>query len=314
MKVVVAGTGAMGATYGSLLKKAGHDVAFIDGWQANIDAINENGIIFDNLGQVETIKAKAYLPTDYQESPDLLVVFTKSMQLRQMLASVQHLISDKTHVLCLLNGLGHIDTLAEFVNPNQIVMGVTVLTAGMTGPGHFAVSHYGKTEIQNIGAGGEAFARELVASLVAAGLPADYSEDIRYSIWRKACINGTMNACCALLDCNMLALGKVAECRDLLGQIVTEFAAVAAKEGTLIDVEQMTDLVLWHTTEAFSGVHHYPSMHQDLIQHRRKTEVDYLNGYVARKGRDYGLDTKYCQLITQLVHAKETILENQTAH
>ncbi|QXW65061.1 2-dehydropantoate 2-reductase [Streptobacillus moniliformis] len=308
MKVIIAGTGAMGATYGSMLKKSGNEVIFLDLWQENVEAINKNGINFKNLGVEENIKAEAYLPSGYKESADLIVVFTKSMQLKQMLNDVKHLISEKTSVLCLLNGLGHIDTLKEFVKPEQILMGVTVLTAGMKGAGMFEVTNYGKTEIQNISEAGKENAIKVVECINNSGLPTVYSEDILFSIWRKACINGTMNACCALLDCNMLELGKIEKSRELLGKIVEEFAAVAKKEGTTLDVEEITNLVCWFTTEEFQGVKHYPSMHQDLIQKRRLTEIDYLNGYVSKKGKEYGLDTSFCDLITILVHGRESVL------
>lgn len=308
MKIVIAGTGAMGATYGGLLKKAGNDVIFLDLWQQNIDAINQDGIELENLGQKEIIKAHVYLPRDYTEIPELLIVFTKSMQLKQMLEDVKHLIGENTQVLCLLNGLGHIETLKEYVDIENILMGVTVLTAAMKAPGKFAVTNYGKTEIQNIGFGSDKHALKVVDTLNNAGLVAECSQDILYSIWRKACINGTMNACCALLDCNILQLGSIDNSKDLLATIVKEFAAVAEKEGTTLDVEAITELVYWFTTEEFKGVRHYPSMHQDLIQHRRKTEIDYLNGYVSRKAKEYGIETKYCDLITILVHGKEKIL------
>lgn len=308
MKVVIAGAGAMGSTYGSMLKKSGNDVVFLDGWDKNIEAINTNGIKFNNLGKEEIVEAKAYKPNEYNESPDLLVLFTKSMQLRNMLESVKHLISDKTAVLCLLNGLGHIDTLSEYVDRKNILMGVTVLTAGMKGPGEFSVSNYGKTEIQNIDEAGKEKALKVVKAINDSGLPCEYSNDILFSIWRKACINGTMNCCCALLECNMLQLGQVPNSRELLGNIVEEFSKVAKHEGVTLNVKEMTDLVCWYTTEEFKGVRHYPSMHQDLIQHKRYTEIDYLNGYVSRKGKEYGVETKYCDLITILVHGKESVI------
>ena len=49
-------------------------------------------------------------------------------------------------------------------------------------------------------------------------------------------------------------------------------------------------------------------MYQDLVQNHRLTEIDYINGAVWRKGQKYGVSTPYCQLITQLIHAKEQIL------
>lgn len=308
MKVVIAGTGAMGATYGSMLQKNGNEVVFLDLWQENVDAINSNGIKFNNLGTDELISAKAYLPQNYNGEADLIIVFTKSMQLKEMLEDIKHLISEKTAVLCMLNGLGHIETLKKFVDESNILMGVTVLTAGMKAAGEFSVSGYGKTEIQNIAESGKEKAIKVVECINNSGLPTVYSDDILFSIWRKACINGTMNSCCTLLDCNMLELGQTPNVRALLGTIVEEFAAIAKVEGVTIDVEKITDLVCWFTTEEFAGVKHYPSMHQDLIQKHRKTEIDYLNGYVSRKGKEYNIDTKFCDLITMLVHGKERIL------
>lgn len=308
MKIVIAGSGAMGATYGSMLKKSGNEVVFLDLWQENIDAINTKGVHFNNLGKEEVIEAKAYLPSEYNEKPDLIIVFTKSMQLRKMLEDVKHLIGENTKVLCLLNGLGHIDTLKDYVSEDKILMGVTVLTASMKGPGQFVTTNYGKTEIQNIVQTGEKGAKEVVETINNSGLPCVYSEDIMYSIWRKACINGTMNCCCTLLDCNMLQLGEIDKSRELLGEIVKEFSLIAGKEGVNLDVKEMTDLVCWFTTPEFQGVKHYPSMHQDLIKNHRKTEIDYLNGYVSRKAKEYGLSTPYCDLITIFVHGKERVM------
>lgn len=308
MKIIIAGTGAMGATYGSMLKKSGNEVIFLDLWEENIKYINNNGIKFINIGVEEIIEAKVFKPLDYQGEADLIIVFTKSIQLKEMLYNIRHLITEKTSVLCLLNGLGHIDTLKEFVKDDQILMGVTVVTAEMKGAGLFEVTNYGKTEIQNISENGKLKALKVVECINNSGLPTVYSDDILLSIWKKACINGTMNACCSLLDCNILQLGKIEKSRELLETIVKEFAAVAEKEGTKLNVKKITDLVCWFTTEEFKGVNHYPSMHQDLIQKRRLTEIDYLNGYVSKKGKEYGIDTSFCDLITILVHGRESIL------
>ncbi len=49
-------------------------------------------------------------------------------------------------------------------------------------------------------------------------------------------------------------------------------------------------------------------MHQDLIQNHRLTEIDYINGYVSRKGKEFNINTPYNDLLTTLVHAKEQLL------
>lgn len=307
MKIVIAGAGAMGSTYASMLSKK-NEVVLLDMWDKNIDEINKSGVKLNNLGKEEVYNIKAYKPEEYKGIVDLLIVFTKSMQLPKMLDSVNHLLGENTHVLCLLNGLGHTDTLKKYVKEDKIIMGVTVLTAGMHGAGKFSVSSYGMTEIQNISEGGEKFAREFASNLDSCGLPCVYSEDIMYSIWRKACINGTMNSVCTILDCNMNDLSKVENIRFMIAGIIGEFSDVAEKEGVKINKDKMTDFVMWYTTDEFQGRFHYPSMHQDLIQNHRKTEIDYLNGYISRKGKEYGLNTPYCDTVTIIIHGRENML------
>lgn len=309
MKVIIAGSGAMGATYGSMLKKAGNEVIFLDGWQENIDTINKNGVRFINLGNEENLKIKAHKPIEYKEIPELIIVFTKSMQLRNMLEDIKHLIGENTKVLCLLNGLGHIETLKEYIKEKNIFMGVTVMTASMKGAGVFEVTNYGKTEIQNIVKESENEAKKIVDVINNTGLTTVYSDDIMYSIWRKACLNGTMNSTCALLETNIYGLGKIPNLKEFLRKIIEEFSMVAKFENVNIDVDDMTELVFSFTTEAFSGVHHYPSMYQDLIKNNRFTEIDYLNGYVAKKAKELGIKAEYNELIALLIHGKEQILE-----
>lgn len=60
--------------------------------EENVKNINEKGITFENLGNTETIKAKAYFPREYKEKVDLVIVFTKSIQLEMMLEDKRHII------------------------------------------------------------------------------------------------------------------------------------------------------------------------------------------------------------------------------
>ncbi len=50
--------------------------------------------------------------------------------------------------------------------------------------------------------------QKLADKLSESGLNAHFSDNIHYSIYRKACVNGTMNGLCTILDVNMAELGK----------------------------------------------------------------------------------------------------------
>ncbi|EEV21291.1 2-dehydropantoate 2-reductase [Treponema vincentii] len=307
MKVVIAGSGAMGCSFGFMLQKSGNDVTLLDGWQNNIDAIRKDGLhLQDGTAELST-KIDIYKPEEFKGSADFVIVFTKSMQLENMLSSIKHVLRDDTKILCLLNGLGHTETLKKFIEPKNIFMGVTVVTAGMKGPGSAVLSSHGKTEIQNIVPEGKAGAELIVETLNKATMPAVYSDNILWSIWRKAALNGAMNSTCTIMECNMLELGSIAGCKDMMRCIISEFAAIARTQGVTLDVDSVTDYVYGFTQPDFVGAKHYPSMHQDLIKNHRLTEIDFLNGYISRKGKELHIPTPYCDLITTFVHGKEKL-------
>lgn len=311
MKIAIAGAGAMGSRFGIMLHQAKNEVILIDQWKDHVDAINNHGLKADYDGEFIVEKIPAYCPEEVgslNTTFDTVILFTKAMQLDDMLKSIQPILSKNTRVLCLLNGLGHDETLMKYVNVENILLGNTMWTAGLTGPGEVKLFGNGSLEIQNIHKDGKDVALEIVNTLNEAGLNCIYSEDVMYSIWRKACVNGTLNGTCTILNANITSFGSTSVSDHIIRTIISEFAAVAAKDGIVLDQEEIVS----HVKSTFdpNGVgNHYPSMHQDLIQKNRLTEIDYMNGAVWRKGMKYNVATPYCQFLTELVHAKEEILQ-----
>ena len=307
MKISIVGAGAMGSRYGYMLHEAGNEVFLIDAWKEHVDIINKEGLTIEENGQFKKVKIPAMLPEDAHEVPDLVILFTKSMGLEPMLKAVKNILGKDTKVLCLLNGLGHNETLEKYIDTKNIFMGVTLWTANLKGPGHVLLSGDGSLEVQNTDQSMDSEAKRVCDVLNEAGLKAHYSEDVIFSIWRKACVNGTLNSCCTILDCNIKQYGELKEAPELIRNIIKEFADVATKYGVNLDVEQVAKGIEKIYDPSQAG-EHYPSMHQDLIQKHRLTEIDYINGYVSRKGKEFNIDTKYNDLLTILVHAKEQLL------
>ena len=307
MKISIVGAGAMGSRYGYMLHEAGNEVFLIDSWKEHVDVINKDGLTIEENGQFKKLKIPAMLPEDAHEVPDLVILFTKSMGLEPMLKAVKGILGKDTKVLCLLNGLGHNETLEKYIDTKNIFMGVTLWTANLKGPGHVLLTGDGSLEVQNIDPSMDSEAKRVCDVLNEAGLKAHYSEDVIFSIWRKACVNGTLNSCCTILDCNIKQFGELKEAPELIRNIIKEFADVATKYGVNLNVEQVAKGIEKIYDPSQAG-EHYPSMHQDLIQKHRLTEIDYINGYVSRKGKEFNIDTKYNDLLTMLVHAKEQLL------
>ena len=309
MKIAIAGAGAMGGRFGYMLQKAGQDVFYIDGWAENVDKLNKDGLTIEENGEVKKVPARAYhLKNIGSEQADFIILFVKSMQLLETLQDLQSIIHENTKVLCLLNGLGHVRTMERFLSRQNIYLGVTLWTAKLLGPAQIQLSGDGSIELQNMAPEMTAGAEEIVAVLNQAGLKAKYSSDVIYSVWKKACVNGAMNAVCAILDCRLMDFRSVPDGDIFIRNIIQEFAWAAKTESQVeLDQEAILELILFSLDPSRQG-QHYPSMHQDLIGHHRKTEIDYLNGYVWRLGKEKGVSTPYCEMITILTHGKEAIL------
>lgn len=304
MKIYIAGAGAMGCRFGVQLQDAGQDVTLLDNWQDHIDAIQASGLKVTG-DQERTVQIPIMKPSQASEPADLIILFTKAMQLRQMLEDIRSLIQAGTKVLCLLNGLGHEDLIKKYVEPANIMMGVTIWTAVLKGPGHVHLIGTGTINLQSMDPSGQKFGQEVVTVLNQAQLNAEYDEAIIPSIWRKACVNGTMNSTCALLDCRVGEFFATENGLNIMKNIIKEFVEVAKLEGVAIDYDAMLQYVMDTSVKAKD---HYPSMHQDLVQNKRLTEIDVINGAVVAKGKKHQYATPYCELIVDLIHAKEALV------
>ena len=312
MKITIAGAGAMGSRFGLMLHQAGHEVLLVDGWKDHVDAIQKEGLKANYNGEEIVVKLPAVLQSEVTEemTSDLIILFTKAMQLESMLTDLKPVIHDETRVLCLLNGIGHEEVIEQFVPKEDIFIGNTMWTAGMEGPGRVKLFGSGTVALKNLVDTPEAKAKaeEIVNVLNSGGLNASYSENILFAIYKKACVNGTMNGLCTILMSNMYEFGSTTPAHMIVENIVKEFSEVAKNENILLNVSEIVDFIENNCYNRETIGLHHPSMYQDLIENNRLTEIDYINGAVVRKGQKYGVPTPYCEFLTALVHCKEQIL------
>jgi 2-dehydropantoate 2-reductase len=102
-----------------------------------------------------------------------------------------------------------------------------------------------------------------------------------------------------------LTHGRVCEdppLRRLVSGLVDEGKAVASAQGITLDAdpEELID----HAARPEVAYDHKASMLQD-VEARRQTEIDYLNGGIARFGREHGVPTPLNDAILALVQGLE---------
>ncbi|MDK9580464.1 ketopantoate reductase family protein [Sneathia sanguinegens] len=305
MKILIAGIGAMGGSFAHKLSNK-HEIVAIDTWQENVKKINENGLTVVDLGEkIINKNIKAYMLEEYKEKADLIIIFVKSMLLETMLEKLKPNIGDNTKVLCMLNGLGHIQTLKKYIKAENIVIGISLITASLKSAGSIALTSYAYNEISGLNEKGRENAKMVAKLITDCGLPTNFVNDVKEAIWEKACVNGVFNSLSTILDLRLGEFRDLPRLEHILKEIIEEFHKIALFEGVDFDKNKAFEKVYRCTQKGYQGEFHYPSMHQDLRQHGRKTEIDFLNGYISEKGKEYGEKTPYCDLITFEIKALE---------
>ena len=223
------------------------------------------------------------------------------------IAATAHAFSDGA-VATVQNGVGNEEVIATKVA--RVIRGTTfpagkILAQGSCSGMSGEIPTLGPFEPQP--AGTEEIER-LADACTRAGMPTAAVADARPAQWRKVIFNAATNPVGALTG---LTHGRVCERPDLraiVSALVDEGKAVAAAQGIVLDAEP--EELIDHAAKPEVAYDHKASMLQD-VEGRRATEIDYLNGGIARFGRELGVSTPLNDAVTQLIKGLEASWEQR---
>jgi 2-dehydropantoate 2-reductase len=296
VKIGILGAGAMGQLFGGRLQLAGNDVVFIDAASATIDALNDRGITVTSEGIANHTPVRAGKATDFNETLELIIVFTKSFHTEAAVASIGHLVSSETFSLTLQNGLGNADALARVFGAAQTLVGITDFPADLEGPGRITTGPGGKVRVGTYGGESNEFIGRLVDTLNEASLNATAEEEIQTHIWEKLAFNAALNTLSAVSGQTVGQIGASQPARDLVSQVVDETVLVAASQDIPVSRERI-DAALENAYEHAGD--HKTSMLQDR-EAKRRTEADYIGGAIVRLGSKAGVPATVLRTLTTL--------------
>jgi 2-dehydropantoate 2-reductase len=301
VRVCVVGCGAVGSLFAAQLAQLDDvEVWAYDLDRAHVDAINAEGLRLTGAGEVV---GRLNATVDASELPacDFGIVATKAMHTESAIAATAHAFGGGA-VATVQNGVGNEETLARHVE--RIIRGTTFPAGKVLAPGVVQWDVKGDTTLgpfEPSAAPLEEIER-LADACTRGGMPTHAVADARPAQWRKVIFNAATNPVGALTG---LTHGRVCE-RPLLRALVTglvdEGKAVAAAQGIVLDADP-EDLID-HAARPDVAYDHKASMLQD-VEARRATEIEYLNGGIARFGRELGVATPLNDAVTALVKALE---------
>lgn len=290
MNIVVVGPGAIGSLWACALHQAGHQVSL---WGTGNSAhwkmqLDEAPCIEFAYNQVSALR-----------DADVLLVTVKAWQVAAALHPIWAHIAPETLLLFMHNGMGALDDLAEHLSTFPVLLATT--THGALKTSAHTVKHTGAGQTQ-LGALNPLGAQcRFMADVLHHALPsAVWHPHIEHALWQKLAVNCTINPLTAI---HHITNGELAqpEFRHTLDAIIAEVVCVMQAEQIPVEsaaLKSTVDRVI-HATAANRS-----SMHQDIV-HQRRTEIDFITGYVVRKAQHHGIAVPANQALYQHIQSIE---------
>lgn len=295
MKITVLGCGALGQIWLAALDAQGHEV---QGWLRVPQPYCSVNVI-DLYGTAINKTCIANDPKFLAES-DLLLVTLKAWQVSEAVKNLQGIMREACPVLLLHNGMGTLDELRAL--PQPLLRGITTHAAKRDGTVivHVAagITHIGPTSPA-------AAALSDIAEVLQQALPdVAWHNNVASAAWQKLAVNCVINPLTVLYDCPN---GELADHLPEVTALCNEVAMVMEREGQHTSREALLDYILdvIKTTAANTS-----SMLQD-IRAQRRTEIDYITGYVIRRARAQGLATPENSRLYEMIKRKEQDYERE---
>ncbi len=298
-RVAVAGAGAVGCYFGGMLARAGVPVVLI-GRAALAEAVRRSGLFLDCMTFRERVNVEVSTHLSAAKDADIVLFCVKTLDTETAAKQLAPHLKPDAIVVSMQNGVDNAERMRDAAGIDAIPSAVYV-AAAVPEPGR--VKHSGRGDLI---IGPRTARTERVAALFeSAGVSCSITDNIAGELWTKLVWNCAGNAISALGRVNYGRLAASEYAQQLLEMVVAETLAVARAAG--VEIPSLAD-----PQAAIAGAMKLlnqmgpatSSTAQDLARGKR-TEIDSLNGYVARKGPQLGVSTPVNFTLYALVKLNE---------
>src|SRR5437899_2258375 len=334
-KIAVVCTGAVGGYAGAHMVKAGEDVTFIDFWPEHVEHMKQHGLTITHVRDAEpfTVPARALHVTELQqvskEKPfDIAFVCTKSYDTAWATMMIKQYLAPSGYVVSLQNCMNE-ETIAGIVGWGKTLGSIaSSITVELHAPGQVRRAAGKSGSRHTVFRVGEVHGRiteraKEVCKLVSYADSAMVTENLWGERWSKLVTNvmgNGLSACTGMISRDMIKndtirhfstrLGSEAiRVGQALGYVFDEVSHMdpetiaRAGEGDAAAIKEIDEHRLAEANRPGGGEHR-PSTGQDMFKGRR-TEIQFLNGFVARKGDEIGIETPTNKILTDIVSRVE---------
>ena len=231
MRFLVVGAGALGGYFGGRLLEAGRDVTFLLRARRAAQIAKTGLVVQSPFGNLQLPSPPHLMAEDIRAPFDVIVVGSKAYDLASTMDSFAPAVGPQTVILPLLNGLQHIDRLAERFGSERVLGGLCMISATLDDDGR--VLHL--NDLHGLAYGERAGGRSarvdaIQAQFAGAKFDAVASDTISQDMWEKWVFIASAAGLTSLMRAS---IGDIvaAEGQDVALSIFDECCAIAAHNG-----------------------------------------------------------------------------------
>jgi 2-dehydropantoate 2-reductase len=280
--------GSVGGYFGARMAAAGHDVAFI-ARGAHRDAIHRDGLRIESVHGDLHLKDVDVTDDPRQVGPvDVVLFAVKLWDTETAGEQTRPLVTSKTRVITLQNGVDSVERLAPILGDNVTIAGATYVVTNIVRPGVIRqTGSMAKVHCGRLDGRPDPVLASYVEQIKAANIDITLTDHMLLDLWKKfVLLSGTSGITASTRQ----PLGVIRDDEDMRAffyKLMSETMAVGRAAG----VEFPSDF----TAELDRSVAAFPplmkaSMANDLDAGNR-LELDWLAGKVVALGRKYGIST-----------------------
>lgn len=291
MNIVILGAGAIGSLWGYQLTRVGHQVSLWTRQQESHRTLQLN----DHPSMT--------LPCNREElliQADLVLITVKAWQIKSALTPVLEHVSHDTILLFMHNGMGAIDELNNVLLSYPVVQATTTHGAYKQTQNRIIYRGTGNTQLGGYNTTGKQCA--FLADVLKHALPnAEWIPDMTRDLLKKLAVNCAINPLTAVNQCpngKLLSPEFTVVKSTIIQEINNVFHALDYPTSEQ-ELTALIDQVILATADNFS------SMQQDIVHHR-KTEIDYITGYLLNVAARYDISIPENQTLYRKIKTIES--------
>lgn len=298
------GAGAVGGYFGGRLAQAGNAVTFIARGDT-LRALRRDGLRVDSPnGDIHLPEVEATDAIEEVGVVDAILVTVKAWQVPEVAKTIRPLVTPRTMILPLQNGVEAADQLAEVHGRQQVLAGTCGIVAMKVAPGY--IRHVGVDPFIALGHldnHSSEQATALLETLRQAGIGAHIPDDIHTSIWKKFLFIAPVSGVGAVARAPLGVVRSVPETRELIVEAMREVSALAAAREITLPANAVQKAMAFLDDMAAEAT---SSMQRDIME-GRPSELESISGAVVRIGQTVDVPTP----VNRFIYASLLPMERQ---